>query len=307
MSPLSAGYPTLAAGAALAAAALTAWGTALQQRATHAVSHRPNVLVFILRLVRDPAWLASLLLILIGFGLYLLALAVGTLTLTQPIMISGVVFGSLFSAWLARRRPDRTLLGGALLCGVGLAMFLTIAAPVAPVGGPVLAGLPPSMGVAAGLAVLCALLAYAGRGLPRAVSLAAATGLLFGLNAALAKLVAYQLDQGWTEPLRHWPCYLMLLVAPTGFVLSQQAMRSSRLLAPVNAVISSVDPLTAVAIGVLALGERVESSPASIVGQCAGALLLIGGVVLITRRGAVLHRAHRTARTTAEDTALSWG
>lgn len=307
MSSLAAGNPALAVGAALAAAALTAWGTAVQQRATQAVPHRPNAVAFLLRLARKPAWLLSLGLILAGFGLYLLALAVGTLTLTQPIMISGVVFGSLFSAWLVRRRPDRTLIAGALLCGAGLALFLTVAAPVAPVGGPVLTGLPVPMVAAAALALGCALPAYAARGLTRAVGLAAATGLLFGLNAALAKLVAYQLDTGWTEPLRHWPCYLMFLVGPAGFVLSQQAMRSSPLLAPVNAVISTVDPLTAVAIGVLSLGERVQTTPAAVVGQCVALLAVLAGVILATHRGATLHRAHRTARTTTETAALGWG
>jgi hypothetical protein len=52
----------------------------------------------------------------------------------------------------------------------------------------------------------------------------------------------------------------MLLTAPTGFVLSQRAMQLGRVLAPVTAVISSVDPVVAVAIGVVALGERIDRS-----------------------------------------------
>jgi drug/metabolite transporter (DMT)-like permease len=303
----SAGHPVLAASAALSAAAVTALGTALQQRATHTAGHGKNWAVMLARLVRVPSWVFSLVLVLAGFGLYLLALSLGTLTLAQPIMISGVVFGSVFSAWLARRRPDRAILAGALLCGVGLALFLAIASPVAPLGAPAALGPRWPLAAAAAVALGCAIAGYTGRGLPRPVGLATATGVLFGLNAALAKLVVQELGHGWAEPLRHWPCYLMLLVAPTGFVLSQQAMRLSRLLAPVNAVISSLDPVTAVAIGVLALGERLRASPVEILGQCIAVLVVVGGIVLVTGRGATLHRAHRGARTKADKGALSWG
>jgi hypothetical protein len=42
-------------------------------------------------------------------------------------MISGLVFGSLFAAWMASRRLDRRLLAGSALCAIGLGSFLTVA------------------------------------------------------------------------------------------------------------------------------------------------------------------------------------
>jgi drug/metabolite transporter (DMT)-like permease len=303
----SAGHPGWAAGIALGAAAVTSWGTALQQRAAQATARESGRASVLVRLVHDPGWLFSLVLIVAGFGLYLLALSLSTLILAQPLMLSGVVFGSLFSARLARRRLDRAILAGAMLCGLGLALFLAAARPVAPLDGPGLSGPRWPMAAAAAIALVAGAAGAATRGLVRSMSLAAATGLLFGLNAAFAKLIAGQLGQGWTEPVRHWPLYVMAVAAPTGFVLSQQAMRFSRLLAPVNAVISSLDPLTAVAIGALTFGERIRTGPADLLGEVAAGLLLAAGILLVTRRSATLHSEHRRARTETDIAALSWG
>jgi hypothetical protein len=51
-----------------------------------------------------------------------------------------------------------------------------------------------------------------------------------------------------------------LVVGPAGLLLSQRAFQVGRLLAPVNAIISSVDPVTATTIAVLALGERLATT-----------------------------------------------
>ncbi|GAA5147558.1 DMT family transporter [Pseudonocardia eucalypti] len=291
--------------AALFGASTTALGTALQQRATQLV---PPGRRMWLALARRPSWLAGVALVGVGFAGYLTALAHGTLALTQPIMISGLAFGSLFSAWLARRRPDPLLVAGTVTSWAGLALLLGAARPTAAPGPHGTAAGGWWLALALGAALMTALLVAAlGRGLHRALGYAVASGLLFGGNAALAKLVADQLAHGWAEPARHWPVYAMLLVAPAGFLLSQRAMQLSRLLAPVNAVISSVDPVTAVAIGLVVLGERIADSPAALGAQCLAGALLLTGIIMITRRGARLHEAHRAARTGRERAALGWG
>ncbi|MDQ3763688.1 MAG: DMT family transporter [Actinomycetota bacterium] len=299
----------MAALVALAGAAVTALGTAAQQRATQQVpGGRGLHLRLIVALAHNRLWLASLLGILFGFGLYLLALAKGPLVLVQPIMISGLVFGSVFAAWMACRRPDPKLLAGAAICALGLALFLAIAHPrigdygTRPVDG--------GFWLAAVLAaLLLAGAVTAGRtdGLPRALAFALVTGILFGVNAALTKLVAEQLTRGLTEPFLHWPFYATLLTGPAGFILSQRAFQLGRLLAPVNAVISTVDPITAVAIGVVAFDERIATTPSALVAELLAAAALVVGIVMVTRRAAQLIGADQAARATGQSGVASWG
>ena len=305
----TAGQPWVAVLAALAAAAVTALGTAAQQRATQRVpGGRGLHLRLIVELARNRLWLASLLGILLGFGLYLLALAHGALVLVQPIMISGLVFGSAFAAWMACRRLDRRLLIGGALCVIGLASFLTVAQP-----GRGHQGIRPGDEVLQLVAVLAALLLIAaitaGRtdGLLSALALATMTGILFGVNAALTKLVAEQLTRGWTEPLLHWPLYAALVTGPTGFVLSQRAFQLGRLLAPVNAVISTVDPLTAVTIGVVAFGEHIVTTPSALTAELLAVAGLVAGIVIVTRRAARLIAADQAAQATGGIGVNTWG
>jgi drug/metabolite transporter (DMT)-like permease len=310
VSALDGHQPFLAVLAVLAGAAITALGTALQQRATHAVPGGGAGMRLMLSLARKPAWLGSLGLIAVGFCCYLVALAAGTLTLAQPIMISGLVFGSYFSARLAGRRSDPRLLLGAAICGGALALLLGVAQP---------GGAGPgreSVGAAAGLWLAAlfgvalagaAVVAVRGRGLPRALALASATGILFGVNAALTKMVVGQLAHRWMEPLGHWHLYAMVFVAPAGLVLSQRAMQLSGTLAPVNAVISAVDPLTAVTIGLVLLGERVNTTPLAVLTEVVACLALFCGIGMVARRGAQLNEAHRAAVAGRDRAALSWG
>ncbi|MDQ3899515.1 MAG: DMT family transporter [Actinomycetota bacterium] len=309
MTGPTASQPWLAVLAALAGAAVTALGTAAQQRATQRVPGGHGLhLRLIVALARNRLWLASLIGILLGFGLYLLALAHGALVLVQPIMISGLVFGSLFAAWMASRRLDHRLLVGGALCAIGLGSFLTVAQPgmghqgIRPVG-PVLQLLT----VLAALLLVGAITASRTNGLPSALALATMTGILFGVNAALTKLVAEQLTRGWSEPLLHWPMYAALVTGPTGFVLSQRAFQLGRLLAPVNAVISTVDPLTAVMIGVVAFGEHIVTTPAALVAELLAVAGLVAGIVIVSRRAARLIAADEAALATGGIGVSTWG
>jgi drug/metabolite transporter (DMT)-like permease len=302
------GAEAIAVTAALGAAAVTALGTAMQQRATQAAPAGEGLhLPLLVALARTPLWWGGVAATLVGFALYLLSLVNGALILAQPIMISGLIFGSVFAAWLARRRVDRQLLAGGVVCGGGLVLFLAVARPTG--GADVVLAARDGLTLAVvlgGTLLAAAVVAVRADGLARALALAVATAVLFGINAALVKLVADQLTVSWWEPLRQAPCYAMLLTAPSGVVLSQRAMQLGRLLAPVNAVISTLDPLTAVLIGILALGERMNTAPGAVgVELAAGAVVLIG-IGVVSRRAARLIEADRTAEATGR-AVPSWG
>jgi drug/metabolite transporter (DMT)-like permease len=78
--------------------------------------------------------------------------------------------------------------------------------------------------------------------------------------------------------------YASLVAGPTGILLSQRAFQVGCLLAPVNAVISAVDPITAIAIAVLVLGERLNSASLAMFGEVTGAVVVVLGIVITVRR-----------------------
>lgn len=286
---------------AAAGATCTALATAVQQRAARRAPRRRGLAPGLVRdLLRSRQWLLSWLGLALGYSCYLLALSMAPLVLVQPILLVGLVLGSLFAARLARRTPDRRLIAGSLLCLAGLSGLLLAARPGAgtyfPVPVDAAAGV---TGIVVGAGVLAALV---GRRFP-AWGFAIATGALWGTTAALAKLVLAQLARGWTEPLTHWPLYGLLVTAPLGFLFSQRAFQLSALLAPVNAVISVLDPVIATAIGVLVLGEHTAPGPGSLALQATAAFAALAGVGIVGRRSTQLARA--AAR--ADDRTVTWG
>jgi drug/metabolite transporter (DMT)-like permease len=280
--------------AAVAGAASFGLASAVQQRATKQVPTTgtldPRLL---LELVRRPVWVLGIGTVIVGLSLQLVALAYGPLVLVQPLLVTGVLFGAVFSALLAHRRVDRLVVLGSLGAVAGLSAFLVLARPT---GGSTQLeqdgwGLLP-LAVALGATVLICL-AAAGRydGAVQVAALAAATGVLYGLTAGLMKVVTSQFRSGGpTEVFTHPVLYVVCAVGPLGFLLSQNTFQHGTLIAPALAIITIVDPLVGVAIGVSWLGEQVNSSPAVLAGELIAVLVIMGSVGLLAHRGTQLRR-----------------
>lgn len=277
--------------AAVAGAASFGLASAIQQRVTKQVpTTRTLNPVLLWELVRRPMWVLGVLTVLVGLSLQLVALAYGPLVLIQPLLVTGALFGALFSALLAHRGIDRQIVLGSLACIAGLAAFLLLARPTGNSGqlpdGTVLLPLALALGlVVAG----CLVVASRSSGATHVAALATATGVLYGLTAGLMKVVTAQVRSGGLgEVFSHPVLYVVCLVGPMGFLLSQNTFQQGTLIAPALAVITIVDPLVGVAIGVSWLGERVNTSPAVLAGQALSAVVLIGGVALLSHRATQL-------------------
>jgi hypothetical protein len=186
--------------AAVLSAASFGLDSALQQRATKqvpiAAPDDPRLLV---RLVRQPAWLLRVGWVAVGFALQVVALAFGPLVLVQPLLVTGVLFGTVFSAVPARCRIDGQILLGTTACVLGLAALLTLARP-SDTGGE-LADLPRLIPLAVALAVIivgCLMMAVVVRisGAAQVAALAMATGVLYGVTAGIVKVITGQLCGG---------------------------------------------------------------------------------------------------------------
>jgi len=264
------------AGLALVAAAVFGLGSAAQQR----VVARSRVGS---ALVREPQWTAGSVAVGVGLALQIAALAFAPVALVQPLGVTSVVVAAL----AAGRGLDRVAALGAVACAGGLALFLALARPGAADGGG--AGVRGAAALALLLvAAFLAALVVARRttGEVRAVALGAAAGTCYGVSAGMLAVVAGQVRlHGIAAPFAHPALYVAGLVGPVGFVLSQRAFREARSAASVLAVLTAVDPLVAVAVGVCWLGERIVATPVALAGEALAALAVLGGVVAVARGG----------------------
>lgn len=289
--------------AALVGAAGISTGTVLQQRAGQEIDEPGSTRELLARVLRRRRWWAGQGVIAVGFGSYAYALHVGPIALVQPVLVTGLVFGTIASAALAGRRLDRRLLRASVVCVLGLAAFLVIAHPQAPAVMPT-----PAVGPLVVVGVTAALVGVLGlRGAGwsepvRAALLALATGGFYGLTATLfaTALAASNL----VDAVVSWPFAAALVTSLCGWTFSQRALHLGRLNAPVNAVIGTTDPAVAVTLGVLVLGETVRTTPLALLGEVVAAAVVIAGTVVITRQSAAVLRTDRAG---TGDRAPAWG
>lgn len=235
----------------------------------------------LVRLARQPVWLASNLLDALAIVLQTLALRLGSLTIVQPFLLSGLFFAVPAEGLLHRRRVHRRDVLGALVGTAGLALFLAAGSTTAGIDDPpvrswLVAG-------AVGLPVMAALVGAAVRAgvAARSLLLGTATGVAYGYSAALLKTCSSRL----THPLTlvtSWQLYAMLLVGAAAFVLNQNVFQARTLAAGLVAL-SISEPVVASVLGVTIFHEHVEVGPVRAVVLAAAVLALVASVVLVAR------------------------
>jgi drug/metabolite transporter (DMT)-like permease len=266
---------------ALAAAVLFALGTVLQQRvaatATGAQAMRAG---FLLRLARQPLWLAGIAVDVAGFLCQATALGLGRIVVVQPLIATSVVFALPFGIWLTGQKVGRSEWMAAAVVLAGLGAFLAISDPS---GGrdDATAGAWIVSGVLIGAA--CAALVLAAGRRPagvRAALLGTATGLLFGLSAALTKATVERLDDGLVDVVGDWHLYALIVVGYASVTLSQASLQTGRL-APAVATQMVLDPVTSVLLGTLAFGEQLHEQAAGVVASLAALGAMLYGLVVL--------------------------
>lgn len=285
----------IAVSAAVAAGACFAVGGVLQQ---WVASHRPSSESLTLRLlrslVRDPVWVAGILLALLAYGFQSLALAFGPLALVQPLIVAELVFAIPLSAHLERMRlRAREWLGvGAVTAGLATALVVARPSdgePTAALGGWLVA-----------LSVIVALTGSALwassrlRGSVRASLIALAGGVVMGSQSVFLAYTITRLERGPLAVLTAWQTYLLVAASIGGLLLIQSAFQAGPLAASMP-VFDAVEPLVAVVTGILLFGETVRT------GWLAGGLTSLGVVVLVVGivvldTSPMLERLHRRAQ-----------
>lgn len=270
------------AGIALAVLAACCYAVAAtcQHTAVHAVAAgRTRLSVAQLTgLLGRGRWLLGLLMLFLGAALHVVSLSLAPLVVVQPIGVLAVGLAALLTA---RLRPDRATVVAVVAISAGVGLFLLGAAPhvdPAAVPGLDIGRILPVTGVAVAVLVLAA------RGWARCPLLAAAAGVAYGTVSVLARAVAEHVRVAGLAGLPILPVAGAALAAiVVGAVCVQQAYASGR---PdtVLAAQTVVDPLVGVLFGMFLFHETVGATPVAMLGELAGGLLAIGGVLRLARR-----------------------
>jgi drug/metabolite transporter (DMT)-like permease len=242
---------------ALCAAVFMAIGIVVRQRATMDVPSDQGVsAVMFTTLLRRPLWWAGTAAAVAGYGFQALALIKGSLIIVQPLLVSALLFALPISARMAGRRVTRGEWLWAGLLTVGLAVFVLLARP-----GPQehAASLSTSTIVAAvcgALIVTCVVVAVKIGGWQRAVLLAVAVGVLFGVVAVVTKINMHILDQRGVLSLLATPApYALVVLGVVATLLQQSAFHAGALTTSVPTMLV-LEPVVAVILGALLLGEE---------------------------------------------------
>lgn len=266
---------------ALAAAFFFALGTVLQQRVAARASDEEAVKAgFLLRLVRRPVWLAGVAIDGLGTAAQAVALGIGRLVVVQPVLVMSVVFALPLGVRLSGQRVGRREVSGALAVTAGLGAFLILSDPS---GGREHAPLRAWLVAGAACLALCGALVGAGlraRPSARAFLLGCASGVLFGLTAALIKVVVERFDEGLGAALFHWQLWTLIVIGLAGMSLSQAALQTG-VLAPAIAAMTALDPLTSIALGIGLLDERPHTSTLGYVACALALAVLVGGLAVL--------------------------
>jgi drug/metabolite transporter (DMT)-like permease len=269
---------------ALAAALLFSLGTVLQQQvAATASEEEARGAGFLLRLARQPRWLAGIVADGLGFVAQAAALGLGRIVVVQPLLATSVVFALPLGARLEHKPVSRPELLAALAVTGGLGAFLVLADPSGGIDNPPAADWIVSFAV---IGVLSGVLVLAARGrapVHRAALLGTAAGILFALSAALTKSTVEQLDDGVLTVFENWQLYALIVVGYVSMTLSQASLQAGAL-APAVATQMALDPVTSLFLGTLAFDETIHDETGALLAALAAFAVMIAGIAFLALR-----------------------
>jgi drug/metabolite transporter (DMT)-like permease len=239
----------------------------------------------LIQLLRNPRWLLAIAGDFVGFLLQIAALSTGPVVLVQPLVVLMLPVALITGSFLGGPRPGpgeylsmAAVLGGltAFIGMVGRARHPQVPNPWA-VGIAVVAIL--VLGAAFCLAV------RGGRASLRGAVYGAVAGACFGTLGVLVNTASHRIVDGRITSLLTHPSGIVTVVGivvlgTMGITLTQMSFQIGALAATLPANLST-DPVVAVVLGVVLLGENLPHAPGYLAGYavCLG-LILFGTIRL---------------------------
>ncbi|OYX57740.1 MAG: multidrug DMT transporter permease [Micrococcales bacterium 32-70-13] len=243
----------------------------------------------LMHLLARPSWVVGTLMLGLAILFQLTSLGFAPLIVVQPLGVVALVITAVLNARLSKIRLDRHAIRAIAMCVSGVGIFVAIAAVYAIEQEITEVQLLIVLGV---LGIVLAAFAFAfafARRIVGAMFYIIGAGVLFGFVATLAKVVINRILNNNFEWLTVLAIVALLASAALGsyFVQTAYSVGSPDL---VIAGLTVVDPLVAVLIGVVVLGEASLIPPAfAIVAVVAGAIAILG-VLQLAKHHPQTHR-----------------
>jgi drug/metabolite transporter (DMT)-like permease len=270
--------------ATIVAAMFAGFGFVLQQHAAEQVRSAEFLrLGLIAKLVHNRRWLGGIAALVAGDLLGAWTLGHLTLSITEPLLTTSLIFALVLAVPLSGQALRRTEIVGAILLCSGVAALSATRSVVAPGESFGSASHWPAAGL---IALIAAVLVSMGRrrsGVTRAALTGTASGLVFGIADALTRTSVQILDGHHPlHLLASWPGYATLATSLVGLWLMQNAFNAAPLHASLPAV-TAAEPLAGIVLGVVVFGDIVHISIWLLAVQAAAIAAMVGGVILVAR------------------------
>lgn len=268
---------------ALVGAALLAFGAQYQSRGLNKVerlvgerAHAGLSLRHVLSLLKRPSWVVGTTLLGLAVVFQLGSLALSPITIVQPIGVVGLIITSVLNARISGVRLGKRVLASITLAVVSVAIFVFVAATNVTdqlVTDKKLIAILVTFAVVLVLALgLFVVFRHQGVALIYIVG----AGVLYGFVATFAKVVISRLQQNDFE----WLTWLCIAALAAGGLLGMIFVQNAYSSGPPDLVVAGltvIDPMIAVLIGIVILGEANDAPLwVSIVFAITGAAAMLG-------------------------------
>jgi drug/metabolite transporter (DMT)-like permease len=265
------------------AAMLLGVGFVLQQHAAAKLSAEYLHLRLIAELLRKRIWVAGVAVMVMGQALSAWGLGHLSLTVSEPLLATNLIFALLLAAPISGEIPRKTEFIGALMLCLGVAILSASRSVRALSESFGSFSHWPAAGIIAGVAAVLVVIGRNGPSSLRATLTGGGAGLLLGIADGLTRRSVEILDgHGLVTLLTTWPGYAVIGTAAVGLWLVQSAFSVGPLHASLPAI-TGAEPLAGITLGVLVFGDKVHITPLLLAVQALGLATMVGGVILVAR------------------------
>ncbi|WAC89788.1 DMT family transporter [Mycobacterium sp. Aquia_213] len=277
----------IAALLALSSALCVAIGDVLQQRATHRITDTSlGQMQLFAKLARNQRWRWGVLILIGSIALQAAALDQGSVLLVQALLVLSLLFALPISARLAQRTVSGREWIWATVLTAAVCVIVTVGNPRSGHSNASLQTWAYVVAVLGPLLIGSIVAARVRGGTLAAVLFAFVSGSLWGIFAVLTKGVVHRLGEGGWAVFVSPELYAWLLVALGGFAWEQSAFRAGALTASMPTLQVS-QPVVAALLGVIVLGETLNTGRGGMVALIAAAMVVAAATVELARVDAV--------------------
>jgi drug/metabolite transporter (DMT)-like permease len=236
----------------------------------------------VLDLLKRPRWLTGMSLLVGGALLQITALTLAPLIVVQPIGAVALAITALLNARSTKTSINKSTWLAITLCTFGIATFVAFASNVAKESHLDDGNLAQILGVLVVIvtAFLVAFFTFAKRA--KAITYILGAGILYGFVASLIKAVVQRVAQGDISLLT----IVCALTTGIAVLLGGWFVQNAYASGPPDLVIAGltvVDPMVAVLVGIIVLGEAKSADPLVLSAFAVSGLIAITGVWLLSR------------------------